>query len=129
MDIIKIFFFVLTVLFLVIALKKQNKEFAVFLSIVACSFILLAFVSKTNELWQQLTAIFDFGGINFLYAEVILKIIGISFLSQTVNDLCCDANEHSIGKSSILMGKITILILCIPIIQDAVEAVKSVLML
>ena len=129
MDIAKILLFVLMSLFLVVILKGRNREFGIFLSIISCSCLLLAFVLKTQEIWQELISLFDFGGVNFLYAEVLLKIVGISFLSQAVSNLCCDAGETSLGKSSILLGKMSVLILCIPIIKDAVEAVKSVLML
>lgn len=129
MDIIKILLFTLLSLFLVIVLKGRNKEFGVFLSIISCMALLVAFILNMQEIWQDLSSLFDLGGVNFLYAEILLKIVGISFLSQVVSNLCCDAGEVSLGKSSILLGKMSVLILCIPIIKDAVEAVKSVLML
>jgi stage III sporulation protein AD len=65
--------------------------------------------------------------IDMLYLETVLKIIGISYITEFAAQISRDAGEGSIASRIELAGKVLIMIMAIPIIQAIVETVINLI--
>ena len=69
------------------------------------------------------------GTEQILYAKILLKALGIAFLSQYAAELCRESGEGSLAGGVELVGKIEILLLCIPWMEEVLSTAKELLAL
>ena len=57
----------------------------------------------------------------------ILKIIGIGYLTEFANGICVDSGAKSIGDKLQFAGKVVILLLALPILENLIEIIAEIL--
>lgn len=63
----------------------------------------------------------------FQYAETILKGLGIVILTQISADICRDSGEGTLAGHIETVGKVELLLLCIPLIEEILAIAKTLL--
>lgn len=106
-------------------LKQYRKEFA-FLAILMGGAIIL-FLSL-----DTLTGIIDFvrslnENYNNAFISILLKITGISILTEYAVSICKDSGESSIANKIDFGGKIIVISMSIPVISTALESLTKLL--
>lgn len=127
MDIIKIVAFALVVLFFYIFLKEHKQSFAVNILIVAGIMIFIFMVPKISEVLGFVREIATDSGVDIAYIEIVLKILGISYLASFCSELCKDAGAGSLAAKVEFSGKIMILILAIPILMAVLNSILKIM--
>ena len=61
------------------------------------------------------------------YATPILRAVGIALITELAARFCHDLGETSIAEGLSLFGKMEILVLCLPLIDDVLEMAKELL--
>ena len=61
------------------------------------------------------------------YGDAVIKALGIAALTQICADICRDSGEGSAASGVELIGKLEILLLCIPMIEDILTTVREVM--
>ncbi len=125
MEIIKIIGVGFITLIVTIMLKQYRKEFA-FLAILMGGAIIL-FLSL-----DTLTGIIDFvrslnENYNNAFISILLKITGISILTEYAVSICKDSGESSIANKIDFGGKIIVISMSIPVISTALESLTKLL--
>jgi stage III sporulation protein AD len=57
------------------------------------------------------------------YFKLLIKIIGITYLAEFSADLCKDAGANTLASQIELFGKLSILVLCMPILNSLLETI------
>ena len=127
MDIIKIVAFSLVVLFFYMFLKEHKQSFAVNILIVAGIMIFIFMVPKISEVLGFIREIATDSGVDIAYIEIVLKILGISYLASFCSELCKDAGAGSLAAKVEFSGKIMILILAIPILMAVLNSILKIM--
>lgn len=124
---IKITGIILSALILSILLKKKNSEFS-FLIVLAA--VVIIFSMTANDLVSVISRILELTdkvGIVKPYVSLMLKILGVTLLSQFVSDLCLDIGENALAFQTQTASKIFILILSLPIFEALIKIVTGLL--
>lgn len=61
------------------------------------------------------------------YGMIIFKSIGLTFIVQLISDICKDAGETAISSKLELVGKIAILLICLPLFEKIISVVLEML--
>ena len=61
------------------------------------------------------------------YAEPLLKALGIGMLTQVCADVCRECGESGVANGVELLGKVEILLLCLPLIHHLLEMAQELL--
>lgn len=61
------------------------------------------------------------------YIITLIKIIGIAYICEFASQICIDAGENAIAKKIELSGKILIMSCSIPILNDLLELILTVI--
>ena len=61
------------------------------------------------------------------YVETILKGLGIVILTQICSDVCRDSGEGTLATHIETVGKVELLLLCIPLIEEILATAKKLL--
>ncbi len=125
MEIIRIIGVGFITLIVTIMLKQYRKEFA-FMAILIGGAIIL-FLSL-----DTLTGIIDFvrslnENYNNAFISILLKITGISILTEYAVSICKDSGESSIANKIDFGGKIIVISMSIPVISTALESLTKLL--
>ncbi len=127
MDIIRIALLGIVGSLLALKLKTYKPEFGVVLSLCLCLFFLFFAVEKLKQIIDFLNSIQSFMSVNPVYVAVLLKLIGIAYVCEFSSNLCKDAGYQSIATQVEIIGKLTILVVSMPIINTLLETIHQFL--
>lgn len=127
MDIIRIALIGVVGSLLALKLKTYKPEFGIVLSIALCLLFLLCAVEKLTVIVEFLNSIQSMMNINPVYVSVLLKLIGIAYVCEFSSNLCKDAGYQSIATQVEIIGKLTILVVSMPIINTLLETIHKFL--
>lgn len=127
MDIVQIVLLGIVTSLLYVILKESIPSFAFFLIIVASASLLLLIIGKIGTVFELIETLGTKASIDSIYMATIMKIIAISYIAELGVHLTKDAGLESLASKIELAGKITILLLAIPIIKAVVEAILGFL--
>jgi len=112
----------------IILLLKENKpEFAILVSIVTSIAIFYIIIDKLILVVDVITDIAKKANVDFVYYTTILKIIGIAYIVEFGSQISRDAGEESIASKIELGGKVTIMVLAIPILIALMNLILNII--
>lgn len=126
MEIIKIIGIGFITLIITIVLKEYRKEYAILSIVIGGSIIL--FLSL--DILKNILGFIEQLSRNSYYENFIsllLKITGISILSEYAISICKDSGETAIANKIDFGGKLIVISLSIPVISTALESLTSLL--
>lgn len=68
-------------------------------------------------------------GLNMKYMAIIIKVIGIAYITQIAVEICRDAGENALGTKVEICGKIVIIAMSMPVIYELFEVISEVVSL
>lgn len=125
MEIIQIVIIALCATIFIVILNKQ-KEFGVYISIVAGVIIFFIVIDKLTSIIVLLNKINGLMKIDDIYMKVLLQILGIAFITEFGAQLCKDSGQKSIANNIEIAGKIIILVLSTPIVLAIINLIESI---
>ena len=108
-------------------IKKHNKDYAILLSAVAGISILFLIFSKAIPVLEELKRLSQIAHVDQKYICILLKCTGICFITQFASDCCDDAGEKSLANKVELAGKISILIVAIPLFTNISDIILKMI--
>lgn len=127
MEIIKIIGIALIALIIIIMLKQYRPEYAIFISILTGTLILLLVMDRLTGIINLIQSIQNKFSINTEFIALLIKITGIVFLSEFAVSICKDSGEAAIASKVELGSKIIIISMSIPIISSLLEIILKIL--
>ena len=107
---------------LAVVLKKESPQFALLLTGVLIFFMVCGYL---EGLLQMLRETAERAGVGSGYFAVVLRVIGIAYLTQFGAQLCVDAGETAIGSKIELAGKILMMAAAMPVLTALLEMVMN----
>lgn len=127
MDVLKIAAFAVSGVFLAMLLKQTKPEYSVFLSMAVCIGIFLYLLSGLSTVLGYLKQLQAQVHIDGTYLDTILKMLGITYITQFASDLCRDAGYSEISSQMELFARVSVLFLSFPVLLALVEMIGEVL--
>lgn len=108
-------------------LKQYCKEQALFCSISVCVLVMLSICAYFSPIASQINELFLKTELDVQYLEMLWKSIGICYLTGIAADLCRDSGESAMASVAELWGRITLLVLMLPMAKGLLELMIGVL--
>lgn len=108
-------------------LEKNTKEISILLSLVAVSIILLSVLSKISEINNVIFSLFLKADISERYYNVIFKSAGICYITHIGSQCCKDCNENSLASVVLLAGRLSVVYLSLPLVEDLILIIEGLL--
>ncbi len=127
MEVLKMAALAVSGVLLALMLKQVKPEYNVFLSMAVCICIFMYLLSRLQTVigyFRQLEAQVTLDGV---YLDTILKMLGITYITQFASDLCKDAGYSAISSQIELFARVSILFLSFPVLLALVEMIGEVL--
>jgi stage III sporulation protein AD len=124
---IKIALFALISLVIIVVLRQYNPEYALIVAVLSGAIILIVLVLNLAEPIFALLELLRSYGVSSGLTSYILKALGICIITRFASDLCNDFGQTSLGGKVEMAGKITLLVISLPILQNILEVGLSLL--
>lgn len=125
--IVKIVAIGITAAVLAVVLRKEKPEYAVTVSI-ACGLVILALVlNDLRAVLDTVKSVSVKSGISEQYIIMMVKIIGIAYLTEFAASIANDAGEGSIASKIQFAGKVSIIILSTPLFLSLLNLITGLL--
>ena len=127
MDIFKVVALGFVATILVVLVKQHRPELAIQISIIASALIFFYIAPYFLGVMRMLEGLTDKLNIDTKYFDIVIKVIGVAYVTQFGAELCRDAGESAIASKIELAGKILLLVMSMPIVYSLVNLVIGVL--
>ena len=125
MIIIKICAVAIAAVILISLIRIYKPEFTAE-AVLAGSLILLFYIVGTIRYsFESLEILYSELSYGKTYLPIILKALGIAYLTEFTSELCLDAGEKSIAGKVELAGKIVIFFLALPVFTSLLELLNQ----
>ncbi|MBR5192790.1 MAG: hypothetical protein IKW33_05240 [Clostridia bacterium] len=112
---------------IIIYLKNINSEFTILCSILAGIIVLYSAFNYVAELANFITYIAEFTGISMEMYNIIFKITAIGFLVEFGAGVIEDFGLISLANKLVFVGKITILVISLPVFYSLFNLVLGLI--
>ena len=109
------------------ALENDSKQLKIVLMLVVSSVFLLSSIGFISQIVSAVSSLFNAAKIDDMYIKIIFKCLGVTYLTQFASDYCKDCGESSISSQVMLAGKVSVLVISLPLFKAFVEIVKSLI--
>ena len=123
-DIVKILGVAITCACVAVVIKSTNKDFSGIVKVVSAAMLAGGVIICASPLIEFITDISEGTQIN-TYLSVMLKALGIAFLTHICASVCRDCGEQTIAGYAELAGKIEMLIIALPLIEELITIAED----
>lgn len=115
---IKIAILGVVVALIALPFKVIKGEYSLYIGLAGCIMIFLFVVGKLEQVIQMLEEISGLLPIEGEYMKLLIKMVGITYITEFSQDICRDAGFGAVANQIGIAGKITLLVLGLPVIQS-----------
>jgi stage III sporulation protein AD len=127
MDILQIVGLGIIASIIIVVLKAQRPEIAIQVSIITGIVIFILIVNKLAAVLALLSSFSAKADIDMTYMGLLLKIIGIAYISEFGAEICKDAGEAAIASKIELAGKVIVMVLAVPIVTSLLDLIIKIM--
>ena len=125
MEGIKVIMAALAGVFLAAVLKSVKSEMTMLVAAGVSVLILFYILSGLSVIVEQLKMLQGYIGISGKYIGILVKMIGISYMTQLAADICRDNGQTAVAGQLEEFCKITIAALGMPVVLTLFEVVTK----
>lgn len=125
MDVIKIAVLGLAGMMLAQQLKPHKPEFAAYLSLATGVLIFGYALSRLGAITDSIRQISNYIMVDQMYVGILIKVIGIAYICELASGLCKDAGYSAIAGQIEIFGKLSIIVMSLPILKALLETLEG----
>ena len=127
MDIVKVIGIGFLTLIITIILKEYKKEYAIYAVLIGGLIIIFYSMETVKSIIDFINELSNNQDYNAGFITLLLKITGISILTEYAVSICKDSGENAIANKIDFGGKIMVISLSIPVISTTLSTLTKLL--
>ena len=112
-----------------VLLQKTNPEFSMAVALITGILIFLFVLSSFTPILKTLEYWMNEFHLNNVYFMTVIKTLVVCYLTQLASDTCKDAGYVSVASKVELAGKVTILLLALPLFENLLSLTQELIRL
>ncbi|TCT16914.1 stage III sporulation protein AD [Natranaerovirga pectinivora] len=124
MNIIQISVIGIVAVMLALQFKNRNQEYGVYISLVTAIIIFFFAIDQLDIIVETISRLYNNVSISNIYIDILLKIVGIAYIAEFGSQLCKDAGYSAIASQIEIVGKLSILVISLPILLSIIDTIS-----
>lgn len=112
---------------LAVVVGGMRRDIGIWITIVSGIIIFFFGISRFEYVVDMFHNLADYISIHETYIKIILKMIGIAYLSEFTAAICRDAGQNAIAGQVDFFGKMSMIVVSLPVLQSLLETIGEVL--
>ena len=114
---------VVTVL-IALQFRNQKAEYELLVCLGGILLIMGFAINKLGGILHNIRQMQNYIGLDESYYQILIKIIGITYLSEFASDICKETGHASVGSFVELAGKLSIMAISLPIVLALLDTIR-----
>lgn len=114
-------------MFAAIIVKKDKPEYATLIILLVSFLIALKVIGVFGEVLEEIQAWRKLLQENVVYVNLLLKLVGITYLCEFAANICKDAGYSTLSSHVELFGKVMIMMAGLPIVKTMIEMIEGMM--
>ena len=127
MDVIQAAALAVAGVLLAVQFKSGKAEYGIYLGAALSILIFFQILGKLNVILEVIKTIGEFLPLNKIFAGTLLKMLGITYVAEFSASICQDAGYQTIARQIEILGKLTILVMSMPILLALPQTIREFL--
>ena len=127
MDVIQVAALAVAGVLLAVQFKSGKAEYGIYLGAALSILIFFQILGKLNVILEVIKTIGEFLPLNKIFAVTLLKMLGITYVAEFSASICQDAGYQTIARQIEILGKLTILVMSMPILLALLQTIREFL--
>lgn len=106
--------------------KRSNKEYALLITLAACTLILLGGINELAPVLSRLEGMAAMESLPVDVLPVVIKAVGIAVAGQLASSVCKDAGESALAYTVDFASKAAILMVSLPLFEKVFEFLEEI---
>lgn len=112
---------------LAIQFKNGKSEYSIYISVGISLIIFFSIVGRLEIIIDGVKEITGYMDVNASYIGTLVKMLGITYVSEFSSGICRDAGYQTIALQIEIFSKLAILVLSMPVLIALLETIKDFL--
>lgn len=112
---------------LAVWIKSLKSEYGIWILLATGMILGMFCIGKLEAMVLELRFLQSYFSDQGAYIKLLLKVLGIAYLSEISANLCKDAGAATLASQIELFGKLSILVLCMPIMTSLIQTIDHFL--
>lgn len=112
---------------LALSLKSRNPEISSLVSVAVCLAIVGLCITRIQAVLAGLNRIINYIHIDKIYLGILIKLLGIAYICEFAAGISKDAGYQAIAGHIELVGKLTMLMVSMPVLMQVLDTILSLL--
>jgi len=125
MEIIKLAILAITGVLLATMFKNGKNEYSTYLALGTSVILFFYVIGKVGVIVETINKVQSYISINQTYIKALIKMVGITYISELTSSICKDAGYNSVSGQIEIFGKISILAVSMPIVLSLMETIDK----
>lgn len=108
-------------------IKSVKSEYGIWIILTSGIILGMFCIGKLETMVLELQFLQSYFSDYGAYIKLLLKVLGITYLSEISANLCKDAGAATMASQIELFGKLSILVLCMPIVTSLIQTIDHFL--
>lgn len=127
MDVMQVAVLAVAGVLLAVQFRSGKTEYGIYLGVVLSILIFFQIIGKLGVMLEILKTIGDFLPLDTVYIGTLLKMLGITYVAEFSSNICQDAGYQTIARQIEIFGKLTILVMSMPILLSLLHTIQEFL--
>ena len=108
---------------LCLTVRAWQPQMAGLISAAAGVILLLAALESIQDVQAAFTRLERLGGLQDGYLDILLKVLGVSYVAELAAQTCCDLGEKGLSLKVELAGKLCVFSMTAPMLLKLLETI------
>ncbi|MBR6637642.1 MAG: stage III sporulation protein AD, partial [Lachnospiraceae bacterium] len=113
---LQISIFAIVAVLLAVQLKGVKPEYSIYISFAAGVIMIFFGIRKLETVVNTITVIQSYIPLDTVYIGTLIKMIGITYITEFSSGICKDTGYHSVAGQIEVFGKLSILAVSMPVV-------------
>ena len=124
---IQIALFAIAGMMLAVFVGNMRREIGIWIALVTGVIVFFYAIRKFEYMVDMFRTMTEYTRIKEEYIAVVLKMIGIAYISEFTATLCKDAGQHAIACQVDFFGKMSMVVVSLPVLQTLLETIGEMM--
>ncbi|MBE5945626.1 MAG: stage III sporulation protein AD [Lachnospiraceae bacterium] len=125
MDVGVIMALLVVAVMLALSLKSRSPEISSLVSVAICIVVIGLCITRISAIIDLVHRLTEYISIDSTYIMILLKLIGIAYLCEFACGISKDAGYSAIASQIELLGKLTMLMVSVPVLLKVIESIME----
>ena len=112
---------------LTVIIKQHKPEFAIYTSIITVVIIFSSVLGVALPIISDMKSMLNNTSIDFEHITILIKSVGICYLTQFVCDICRESGQTAIANKIEFAAKIAICFISLPLFHNLISVVEAII--